>query len=166
MFSIGKATTEQPPSQPPTSSTAITSSDSDASVASDTATKDTVAGGSSGAEEDEDGEELDEEENEPEEEEPEEEERVEVNQNPHPPCVEFNVGELVWGAARGHPSLPGKVVPPPSHITAAEKVGQNGSVWVRWFGGRPVIELVPMESLKSLSEGLDAHHKALKDTRK
>lgn len=165
MFSIGKATTEQPPSQPPTSSTAITSSDSDASVASDTATKDTVAGGSSGAEEDEDGEELDEE-NEPEEEEPEEEERVEENQDPHPPCVEFNVGELVWGAARGHPSLPGKVVPPPSHITAAEKVGQNGSVWVRWFGGRPVIELVPMESLKSLSEGLDAHHKALKDTRK
>lgn len=163
MFSIGKAPTEQPPSQPPTSSTAITSSDSDASVASDTATKDTVvgdSGGSSEAEEEEEDE-VDEEENEPEEEEPEEE-----DQDPHPPCVEFNVGELVWGAARGHPSLPGKVVPPPSHITAAEKVGQNGSVWVRWFGGRPVIELVPMESLKSLSEGLDAHHKALKDTRK
>lgn len=164
MFSIGKAPTEQPPSQPPTSSTAITSSDSDASVASDTATKDTVvgdSGGSSEAEEEEEEDEVDEEENEPEEEEP-----VEEDQDPHPPCVEFNVGELVWGAARGHPSLPGKVVPPPSHITAAEKVGQNGSVWVRWFGGRPVIELVPMESLKSLSEGLDAHHKALKDTRK
>lgn len=163
MFSIGKAPTDQPPSQPPTSSTAITSSDSDASVASDTATKDTVvgdSGGSSEAEEEEEDE-VDEEENEPEEEEP-----VEEDQDPHPPCVEFNVGELVWGAARGHPSLPGKVVPPPSHITAAEKVGQNGSVWVRWFGGRPVIELVPMESLKSLSEGLDAHHKALKDTRK
>lgn len=163
MFSIGKAPTDQPPSQPPTSSTAITSSDSDASVASDTATKDSVvgdSGGSSEAEEEEE-EEVDEEENEPEEEEP-----VEEDQDPHPPCVEFNVGELVWGAARGHPSLPGKVVPPPSHITAAEKVGQNGSVWVRWFGGRPVIELVPMESLKSLSEGLDAHHKALKDTRK
>lgn len=161
MFSIGKAPTEQPPSQPPTSSTAITSSDSDASVASDTATKDSVVGDSGGSSEAEEEDEVDEEENEPEEEEP-----VEEDQDPHPPCVEFNVGELVWGAARGHPSLPGKVVPPPSHITAAEKVGQNGSVWVRWFGGRPVIELVPMESLKSLSEGLDAHHKALKDTRK
>lgn len=81
--------------------------------------------------------------------------------------VVFNVGELVWGAARGHPYLPGKVVPPPNGGggTGGLKAAKS-SVWVRWFGGRPVIELVPMETLKSLSEGLDAHHKAQKETRK
>lgn len=82
--------------------------------------------------------------------------------------VEFSVGELVWGAARGHPSLPGKVVPAPSGGGSGGESASSGkrSVWVRWFGGRPVIELVPLESLKSLSEGLEAHHSALKDTRK
>lgn len=37
---------------------------------------------------------------------------------------------------------------------------------MRWFGGKPSIELVQISSLKSLSEGLDAHHKAQKDNRK
>lgn len=90
---------------------------------------------------------------------------------------EFTVGKLVWGAARGHPSLPGKVVSPPNGSgesrSGSRKCGagrmalhEKPSVWVRWFGGRPVIELVPIESLKSFSEGLDEQHRAQKDTRK
>lgn len=85
------------------------------------------------------------------------------------PTVEFTVGELVWGAARGHPSLPGKIVPAPSGDgggSGGDSSPNGRSVWVRWFGGRPVIELVSMASLKSLSEGLEAHHRAQKDTRK
>lgn len=84
----------------------------------------------------------------------------------------FCIGELVWGAARGHPAWPGKIVGaggknilPPVH----NRVGvatPSDSTWVRWFGGRPNIELVAINSLKSLSEGLEAHHKAQKDTRK
>lgn len=110
-------------------------------------------------EEDEEGEEQDEEE--------EDEEDMGEDQ---PSVVEFSVGDLVWGAARGHPYLPGKVVPPPNGGggggESSRGGGQKRSTWVRWFGGRPVIELVPMESLKSFSEGLDAHHSAQKETRK
>lgn len=75
--------------------------------------------------------------------------------------VPFCVGELVWGAARGHPAWPGKVViAPDGGATPCD------SVWVRWFGSRPNIELVAISSLKSLSEGLEAHHKAQKNIRK
>lgn len=74
----------------------------------------------------------------------------------------FCVDELVWGAARGHPAWPGKIVQPPEGVATS-----TDSTWVQWFGGRPHhIELVAIASLKSLSEGLDAHHKAQKDTRK
>lgn len=72
------------------------------------------------------------------------------------------IGELVWGAARGHPAWPGKIVKAPEGVVATP----SDSTWVRWFGGRPNVELVAINSLKSLSEGLDAHHKAQKDTRK
>lgn len=115
--------------------------------------------------EDEDEEQEEEEEDEEESGEDEEEEEEEEKDDQEPQTVVFSVGELVWGAARGHPSLPGKVVPAPGGSNGETSMGKR-SVWVRWFGGRPVIELVPMESLKSLSEGLDAHHRAQKDTRK
>lgn len=88
-------------------------------------------------------------------------------QPPKSPAMElhstsFCVGELVWGAARGHPAWPGKIVTPPEGVATC-----SDSTWVQWFGGRPHhIELVSIASLKSLSEGLDAHHKAQKDTRK
>lgn len=165
----------------PTSPTAITSSDTDEGKRTDL-----VNNKSSGYdereedEEEEEGEEEEELEDEDEEEEDELEEEDGQQDPSSPPLpVEFSVGELVWGAARGHPSLPGKVVSAPRGASgdsssdaggdgtkSKKKNNKNKSVWVRWFGGRPVIELVPMESLKSLSEGLDAHHKALKDTRK
>lgn len=77
------------------------------------------------------------------------------------PSAEFRIGELIWGAARGHPAWPGKIVSAPSGVTTP-----HDSTWVRWFGSRPNVEMVTILSLKSLSEGLDAHHKAQKDTRK
>lgn len=73
----------------------------------------------------------------------------------------YNPGELVWGSARGHPAWPGKIVNSPDGTTTP-----NDSAWVQWFGGRPNVELVSIQTLKTLSEGLDAHHKAQKDTRK
>lgn len=74
----------------------------------------------------------------------------------------YCIGELVWGAARGNPAWPGKIVNAPQNAIATP----SDSIWVRWFGGRPNVELVAINSLKSLSEGLEAHHKAQKDTRK
>lgn len=72
----------------------------------------------------------------------------------------FAVGELIWGPARGFPAWPGKVVKIPDN--------QQESVWVQWFGGggRSNTEIMAIHLLQSLSEGLEAHHKAQKDTRK
>lgn len=72
----------------------------------------------------------------------------------------FAVGELIWGPARGFPAWPGKVVKIPDN--------QQDSVWVQWFGGggRSNTEIMAIHLLQSLSEGLEAHHKAQKDTRK
>ncbi|XP_073816813.1 six-banded isoform X2 [Musca autumnalis] len=72
----------------------------------------------------------------------------------------FSVGELIWGPARGFPAWPGKVVKIPDN--------QQESVWVQWFGGggRSNTEIMPTNLLQSLSEGLEAHHRAQKDTRK
>lgn len=75
----------------------------------------------------------------------------------------FSVDKLVWGAVRGHTAWPGKVVPAPTNVFATPN---DSTCWVRWFGGKPSVEQVQMSSLKSLSEGLDAHHKAQKDNRK
>lgn len=73
----------------------------------------------------------------------------------------FAIGELVWGSVRGYPAWPGKILnPPDGMITNAD------SAWVKWFGRKPNIELISVKDLKSLSEGLDAHHKAQKDIRK
>lgn len=80
----------------------------------------------------------------------------------------FCIGELVWGdpsrgPVRGHTAAwPGKIVPAPNSYTPQS----DSTCWVRWFGGKPSIELVQISSLKSLSDGLEAHHKAQKDNRK
>lgn len=158
----------------PTSPTAITSSDTNAPASNN---NNSNYGVEEEEEEEDDQEEPEDEEEDDEDDEEEEEESQEDPSSPPLLPVAFSVGELVWGAARGHPSLPGKVVSAPRGESSSAASGDgrksnkkknnlNKSVWVRWFGGRPVIELVAMESLKSLSEGLDAHHKALKDTRK
>lgn len=68
----------------------------------------------------------------------------------------LEVGELVWGAARGSSAWPGKV----------ESLGPPGTVWVRWYGGGGGRSQVEVKALKSLSEGLEAHHRARKKFRK
>lgn len=83
------------------------------------------------------------------------------NTEHNPSSTEFCVGELIWGAAHGHPAWPGKIVTSPPGYTTPRR-----STWVRWFGRRTNVEMVTILSLKSLSEGLDAHHKAQKDSRK
>jgi methyl-CpG-binding domain protein 5 len=73
----------------------------------------------------------------------------------------FTVGDLIWGAARGSDAWPGKVV-----ISLDGEPTPSDCVWVKWFGGRQNTEIVNCNSLKTLSEGLEAHHAAQKDSRK
>lgn len=74
------------------------------------------------------------------------------------PDTSFVVGDVVWGAAHGCPSWPGKLI----------EVGgkQKGKVWVRWFGGNKTPSEVEVTTLQTLSQGLDAHHRARKKCRK
>ena len=78
-----------------------------------------------------------------------------------PPTANFKTGDLIWGATRGCNAWPGKIVNGPD----GESISSD-CVWVKWFGGRQNTELMLCSKLKSLSEGLEAHHAAQKDTRK
>lgn len=73
----------------------------------------------------------------------------------------FKVGDLIWGATRGCDAWPGKIVQGPDGEPTP-----SDCVWVKWFGGRQNTEIMLCNTLKSLSEGLEAHHAAQKDTRK
>jgi PWWP domain len=73
----------------------------------------------------------------------------------------FKIGDLIWGATRGCDAWPGKVVNGPDG-----EPNSSDCVWVKWFGGRQNTEMMLCSTLKSLSEGLEAHHAAQKDTRK
>ena len=68
----------------------------------------------------------------------------------------FAVGEVVWGAHGNFPSWPGKLIG-----TSPEKE----TVKVCWFGTKEESEVSPLE-LKSLSDGLEAHHKERSKLRK
>lgn len=72
---------------------------------------------------------------------------------------------MVWGpGVRGYSHWPGKVVS--AQAVAARNLDAE-SVCVQWFGGRPNhIEAVAVCQLKTLSEGLDAQHRAQQDSRK
>ena len=73
----------------------------------------------------------------------------------------FKIGDLIWGATRGCDAWPGKIVNGPDGEPTP-----SDCVWVKWFGGRQNTEMMLCSTLKSLSEGLEAHHAAQKDTRK
>lgn len=75
--------------------------------------------------------------------------------------VNFKIGDLIWGATRGCDAWPGKIV-----IGPDGEPTPSDCVWVKWFGGRQNTEIMLCNTLKSLSEGLEAHHAAQKDTRK
>lgn len=85
----------------------------------------------------------------------------------------FSLGELIWGPVRGHNYWPGKIVAGRNGTTttttikaSANNNNNNATCYVQWFGRKSSIEMVPFASLKSLSDGLDAHHKAQKENRK
>lgn len=73
----------------------------------------------------------------------------------------FKIGDLIWGATRGCDAWPGKIV-----IGPEGEPTPSDCVRVQWFGGRQSTEMMLCSTLKSLSEGLEAHHAAQKDTRK
>lgn len=75
----------------------------------------------------------------------------------------FEVGDLIWGVVRGCDAWPGKIV----NGSDNEPISSN-CVWVKWFNanGRQNTEMVQCSTLKSLSDGLEAHHMARKETRK
>ncbi|KAJ8307236.1 hypothetical protein KUTeg_015320 [Tegillarca granosa] len=75
----------------------------------------------------------------------------------------FSIGDLVWGQIRGFPSWPGKVVHETEVIDGHQP--EDGKCWVKWFGDHTFTEVEP-DKLKSLSEGLEAHHRARKKHRK
>lgn len=67
-------------------------------------------------------------------------------------------GDLVWGAVRGSPAWPGQVV---------GAVGPGELITVRWFGGMSTSPTrVRAADLQTLSEGLDAHHRASNNSRR
>ncbi|KAF2904751.1 hypothetical protein ILUMI_01421 [Ignelater luminosus] len=68
----------------------------------------------------------------------------------------FVTGDLVWGPARGRPAWPGKLM----------EVCNDDTVLVKWFGGDKSLTKVDPCSLQTLTEGLDAHHRARKNCRK
>jgi hypothetical protein len=65
----------------------------------------------------------------------------------------FEIGELVWGPRGNFPSWPGKVT---------WKEGQRAKVY--FFGNKETSE-VDQAVLKSLTEGLDDHHRERKRIR-
>lgn len=79
------------------------------------------------------------------------------------PTRVFSAGELVWGPVRGYMDWPGKIVPAPDGAAAPNDAT---SCWVQWFGKKSNAVLMQCSSLKSLSEGLEAHHKAQQNSRK
>lgn len=76
----------------------------------------------------------------------------------------FNVGDLVWGQIRGFPSWPGKLVRE-DEVKGNHLKTEAGKLWVKWFGDHTFTQVEP-EKLKTLSEGLEAHHRARKKHRR
>lgn len=89
--------------------------------------------------------------------------RERLSSPPESPVVppeprDFRVGDLVWGPAHGFPSWPGKLV-------RGQGERERGRVWVQWFGTRDASQ-VEGHRLKTLSEGLEAHHRERKKSRR
>lgn len=66
-------------------------------------------------------------------------------------------GDLVWGPVRGSPAWPGKLI---------GLNGTGGKAVVRWFGCNSSPTKVNISQLQSLSQGLEAHHRASNKGRK
>ncbi|XP_064470943.1 uncharacterized protein LOC135385518 [Ornithodoros turicata] len=75
----------------------------------------------------------------------------------------FDIGDVVWGQIKGFPSWPGKLVR--ADQVRGHHMAQDGKLWVQWFGDHTFTQVEP-ENLKTLSEGLEAHHRARKKYRR
>lgn len=82
---------------------------------------------------------------------------------PSPEFRDFKIGDLVWGPVNGFPSWPGKLVRDEGLGVTRSK--DKDKAWVCWFGNRQVSQ-VEAHGLKTLSEGLEAHHRERKKLRK
>ena len=84
-----------------------------------------------------------------------------MEDSPAPPAEprDFKIGDLIWGPVNGFPSWPGKLV----HDERPDQ--DQDKVWVCWFGTNQLSQLEP-HRLKTLSEGLEAHHRERKKLRK
>ena len=69
----------------------------------------------------------------------------------------FQVGEIIWGPHGNFPSWPGKLLSTPA--------SKGSKAMVCWFGNKEVSQ-VSQEELKSLSDGLEAHHRERQKLRK
>ncbi|KAL3179774.1 hypothetical protein MRX96_037759 [Rhipicephalus microplus] len=76
----------------------------------------------------------------------------------------FDIGDLVWGQSKGFPSWPGKLVRP-DQVRGHHIISEDGKLWVQWFGDHSFTQVEP-DQLKTLSEGLEAHHRARKKHRR
>lgn len=76
----------------------------------------------------------------------------------------FDIGDLVWGQIKGFPSWPGKLVRP-DQVRGHHMMSEDGKLWVQWFGDHSFTQVEP-DKLKTLSEGLEAHHRARKKYRR
>ncbi len=75
----------------------------------------------------------------------------------------FSAGDVVWGPCSNFPSWPGKLLED-ARVTK-DLVAEPESARVCWFGSKEE-SVVPVASLKDLSDGLEAHHKERKRLRK
>ena len=69
---------------------------------------------------------------------------------------EFALSDLVWGPVNGSPSWPGKIV---------SEDEDRSKVWVCWFVTRQVTQ-IDVSKLKTLSDGLEEHHRERKHSRR
>ncbi|XP_039267254.2 uncharacterized protein LOC120342480 isoform X2 [Styela clava] len=75
------------------------------------------------------------------------------------------IGDLVWGQMRGFPSWPGKIVKPSEVRGLLQRAPlSDGKVWVKWFGDHTFTQMNPAD-LRTMTEGLEAHHKSRKKGR-
>ena len=69
---------------------------------------------------------------------------------------QFALSDIVWGPVNGSPSWPGKIV---------SEDEDRSKVWVCWFVSRQVSQ-IDVSKLKTLTQGLEDHHKERKNSRR
>merc|ERR550532_468926 len=82
--------------------------------------------------------------------------RSRYNTSPGSQHKQFALSDIVWGPVNGSPSWPGKIV---------SEDEDRSKVWVCWFVSRQVSQ-IDVSKLKTLTQGLEDHHKERKNSRR